>query len=65
MHRDGVAGPETLAALATATRPTPAVLADGIEIDLERQLLLVVRGGTVTHALNTSTGRSGWRTPAG
>jgi lipoprotein-anchoring transpeptidase ErfK/SrfK len=41
------------------------VLTDGIEIDLERQLLLVVRGGLVTHVLNTSTGRSGWRTPPG
>ena len=51
------------------SRPPPArrrsVLADGIEIDLERQLLFVVRGGQVLYALNTSTGTSGWRTPPG
>lgn len=65
LSRDGIAGPDTMAALAVATRPAPGALADGIEIDLERQLLLVVQGGTVTHVLNTSTGRSGWRTPPG
>ena len=65
LSRDGIAGPATLAALETATRPAPRLLTDGIEIDLERQLLLVVRGGQVHYALNTSTGRSGWRTPAG
>ncbi len=65
LARDGIAGPETLAAIATAVRPVPAALSDGIEIDLERQLIFVVQGGTVVHALNTSTGRSGWRTQAG
>lgn len=66
LARDGIAGPATLAALGTASRPTPRVLTgDGIEIDLERQLLLVVQGGQVRYVLNTSTGRSGWRTPPG
>lgn len=65
LGRDGIAGPETLAALASATRLTPAALTDGIELDLERQLILVVQGGEVIHVLNTSTGRSGWRTPQG
>lgn len=65
LARDGIAGPETLAAIATATRPAPAVVSDGIELDLERQLILVVQGGTVVHVLNTSTGRSGWRTQPG
>jgi peptidoglycan hydrolase-like protein with peptidoglycan-binding domain len=65
LARDGIAGPQTLHALATATRPTPRVVTDGIEIDLEHQVLLVVQGGQVTIALNTSTGRSGWRTPPG
>jgi peptidoglycan hydrolase-like protein with peptidoglycan-binding domain len=65
LSRDGIAGPQTLAALAAATRPAARALTDGIEIDLERQVLLVVQGGQVTHVLNTSTGRSGWRTPAG
>jgi peptidoglycan hydrolase-like protein with peptidoglycan-binding domain len=65
LARDGVAGPQTLGALAAATRPVPAVVTDGIEIDLERQLILVVQGGEVVLALNTSTGRSGWRTRPG
>jgi lipoprotein-anchoring transpeptidase ErfK/SrfK len=66
LGRDGIAGPETLAALAVATRPTAASPdADGIEIDLARQLVLLVAGGEVQWAFNTSTGRSGWRTPAG
>jgi peptidoglycan hydrolase-like protein with peptidoglycan-binding domain len=65
LGRDGVAGPMTMAAIAAAARPVPRVVSDGIEIDLERQLLLVVQGGSVVHALNTSTGRSGWRTPPG
>jgi lipoprotein-anchoring transpeptidase ErfK/SrfK len=65
LDRDGIAGPQTMAALATATRPVAVTVTDGLEIDLARQLLLVVRGGQVTHVLNTSTGRSGWRTPPG
>lgn len=65
LGRDGIAGPATLAAIETATRPAPAVVSDGIEIDLERQILLVVRGGQVHYVLNTSTGTSGWRTPPG
>ena len=65
LGRDGIAGPATLATLQTATRPAPRVVTDGIEIDLERQILLVVRGGQVRYALNTSTGTSGWRTPPG
>jgi peptidoglycan hydrolase-like protein with peptidoglycan-binding domain len=66
LGRDGVAGPATLERLAVAGRPVAAVAAvDGIEIDLARQVLLIVRGGQVEWALNTSTGRPGWRTPAG
>jgi peptidoglycan hydrolase-like protein with peptidoglycan-binding domain len=65
LGRDGVAGPLTLAALATAVRPVPQAVTDGIEISLDRQLLLVVQGGQTVLALNTSTGRSGWRTPRG
>lgn len=64
LSRDGIAGPATLAALET----TPPVAAregdDHVEIDLERQLLIVVRDGR-TLAFNTSTGMEGWRTPPG
>jgi putative peptidoglycan binding protein/L,D-transpeptidase-like protein len=57
LDRDGVAGPQTRAELPTAARPAPHDdEGDHIEVDLERQLLLVVRGGQVQWALNTSTG---------
>lgn len=54
--RDGVVGPQTTAALAAGTRPTSRVGGTGVEIDLGRQLLLVVRDGHVVRSLNTSTG---------
>ncbi|GAA4411933.1 hypothetical protein GCM10023168_33260 [Fodinibacter luteus] len=56
IRRDGVVGPRTRAALAEGVRPRPTLSGDGVEIDLERQLLLVVRGGSVRTVLNTSTG---------
>ncbi|TWF81271.1 L,D-transpeptidase-like protein [Pseudonocardia hierapolitana] len=57
LDRDGVAGPDTRGKLPTASRPTPRTTeGDHIEVDLERQLLLVVRGGEVQWAFNTSTG---------
>lgn len=57
LDRDGIAGPLTRAELPTASRPAPHDdEGDHIEVDLERQLLLVVRGGEVQWALNTSTG---------
>ena len=65
LERDGIAGPATRAALAIATRPTPQSIADGVEIDLARQLLFLVDGGEVRWVLNTSTGAAGTRTPRG
>jgi peptidoglycan hydrolase-like protein with peptidoglycan-binding domain len=53
--RDGIVGPNTLRALEQGVRPS-ASIGTGIEVDLGRQVLLVVRGGKVTLALNTSTG---------
>jgi peptidoglycan hydrolase-like protein with peptidoglycan-binding domain len=55
LSRDGVAGPATQAQLAAAGRPSPRG-GDGIEIDLERQVIFIVQGGQVQWALNTSTG---------
>jgi peptidoglycan hydrolase-like protein with peptidoglycan-binding domain len=55
LSRDGIAGPATQERLAVAGRPT-ARGGGGLEIDLERQVLLVVDGGQVRWALNTSTG---------
>jgi len=55
--RNGVADSSVRAALAVATRPQPAA-ADGnlIEVDKRRQVLYVIRDGTVAWTLNTSTG---------
>jgi peptidoglycan hydrolase-like protein with peptidoglycan-binding domain len=57
LDRDGVAGPKTRGQLPAASRPTPRT-ADGdhIEVDLERQLLFVVRDGQTQWTFNTSTG---------
>lgn len=62
--RDGIAGPNTMDALETAAPVQAREAGDHIEVDLERQLMLVVKDGR-TLVLNTSTGRRGWRTPPG
>jgi peptidoglycan hydrolase-like protein with peptidoglycan-binding domain len=57
LSRDGTAGPLTQAALGAAVRPAPREPAGNhIEIDLARQILLVVEGGQTRWVLNTSTG---------
>jgi peptidoglycan hydrolase-like protein with peptidoglycan-binding domain len=57
LGRDGVAGPATLAALPGAVRPVPREPTGmHLEIDLDRQILLVVRDGQTEWVLNTSTG---------
>jgi N-acetylmuramoyl-L-alanine amidase len=56
MDRDGIAGAGTTAALDTATRPTASGAGDLVEVDKDRQVLFVVRGGDVEWVLNTSTG---------
>ncbi|MDF2093416.1 L,D-transpeptidase family protein [Knoellia sp. 3-2P3] len=56
LGRDGVFGPATRRALQAGVRPQSRIGGTGLEIDLQRQVLLVVRGGAVTTILNTSTG---------
>jgi len=56
LSRDGSVGPKTAKALADGVRPRATLSGNGVEIVLDRQLLLVVRGGTVKTILNTSTG---------
>jgi len=56
LERDGVVGPRTSKALAAGIRPRATLSGSGVEIDLDRQILLVVRGGAVRTILNTSTG---------
>ena len=45
LRRDGVVGPKTLKALAAGIPPRATLSGNGVEIDLDRQILLVVRGG--------------------
>jgi peptidoglycan hydrolase-like protein with peptidoglycan-binding domain len=57
LGRDGVAGPITQFALGAAVRPAPREASGNhLEIDLGRQILLVVEGGQTKWVLNTSTG---------
>lgn len=57
LTRDGVAGPRTRAALARGVRPAARTTRGRvIEVDLRRQVLLVVDNGRVIRILNTSTG---------
>lgn len=47
-------------------RPVPrSARGRAVEIDLQRQLLLVVDDGRLREVLDTSTGRAGHRTPRG
>lgn len=57
LGRDGIAGPSTMAALERGVLPpVHGGPANRIEIDLARQVLLVVRGGALQYVLHTSTG---------
>lgn len=60
--RDGIVGPDTERALDRGARPSATLPGDGVEIDLGRQVLMVVRGGKVSVILNTSTGNGEWYT---
>jgi lipoprotein-anchoring transpeptidase ErfK/SrfK len=54
---DGVVGPATRQAIAAGARPTARSTAGGVlEVDIAKQLLLVVRDGRVETIFNTSTG---------
>lgn len=56
LARDGRVGPETRAALETASRPAPDADGDLIEVHLDQQVLLVVEDGRTVQALHVSTG---------
>lgn len=64
LGRDGVVGLRTRGALARAGRPRPWSTATGIEIHVNRQVLLLMRHGRVQRAIHVSTGSYG-RTPLG
>jgi peptidoglycan hydrolase-like protein with peptidoglycan-binding domain len=64
--RDGIVGPITWGVLDAGTRPAARTTSGhAIEIDLTRQLLLVVDNGAVREIHDTSTGRVAGTTPAG
>jgi hypothetical protein len=68
LGRDGVAGPATVKALETATRPTPRTpgsTGTRVEVLLDRQLALLIRNGSVVRTLPVSSGAPGFATPPG
>lgn len=56
LERTGTIGKQTQAAIDRGVRPKAKAGGDGLEIDLKRQLLLVVRDGQVKNILNVSSG---------
>jgi lipoprotein-anchoring transpeptidase ErfK/SrfK len=66
LSRDGVLGPKTAKALAAGTKPTArSERGDGIEVDLARQVLLVVHHGHVRTIFDASTGSGEYYTSGG
>ncbi len=67
LDRDGLAGPKTTAALATAAvlRPRESGSGRRVEIDRARGVVLLVSGGRVQRVIHTSTGRGGDSTDVG
>ena len=61
LSRTGRVGPQTLAALETATEPEPLLPdggADRVEVDIERQILMVWKDNQLAHVLSVSTGNN-------
>jgi peptidoglycan/xylan/chitin deacetylase (PgdA/CDA1 family) len=66
LHRDGVVGPATRAALERARPPRAwGALRQGLELNLARQVMLLVSGGATVRAVHISSGRPGYCTPSG
>lgn len=66
LGRDGVCGPQTWAAVDSLSRPQGRTTSGTVmEIDLTKQVIIVVVSGSTEWVFNTSTGKSGWRTPKG
>jgi lipoprotein-anchoring transpeptidase ErfK/SrfK len=68
LTRDGQVGPQTKAALATATRPVPITQGGPgrrIEVLVDRQLVLAIQDNQVVRAVHVSTGKPSTPTPVG
>ncbi|HEU5405003.1 MAG TPA: GerMN domain-containing protein [Gaiellaceae bacterium] len=67
LARDGIVGPQTIAALETATRPEPTGANEGRRIEVHRAkgVVLLVDGRDVLRVVHASTGAAGYETPTG
>jgi hypothetical protein len=67
LARDGIVGPQTLAALENARRPTPAGTLGGrhVEVHREKGVTLLVEHGRVVRAIHSSSGAGADTTPSG
>ena len=66
LARDGVVGASTAAAIIRAAVPSPrAASGNLIEVNLGRDLLMILRNGKLYATLNTSTGGGYWYTSQG
>jgi hypothetical protein len=67
LTRDGIVGPQTLAALENAARPRPTSTlgARRVEVHREKGVTLLVERGKVVRVLHSSSGKRGYETPAG
>ena len=68
LDRDGVLGPQTLARLRTAQRPTPitrGAAGKRAEVLLDRQVALAIDGNAVVRVIHVSTGAPATPTPPG
>jgi lipoprotein-anchoring transpeptidase ErfK/SrfK len=67
LARDGVVGPQTIAALETAARPEPRSTGGGrrIEVHREKGVVLLIDGRDVLRTVHASTGGPGYETPTG
>jgi hypothetical protein len=66
LQRDGIAGPQTLAALSTATPVEPRLgRHPHIEVDLAAQVAIVVDGGGGVTVVNATSGAAATPTPTG
>lgn len=66
LARDGVCGPRTWAVIDRLGRPRGRTTSGTVmEVDIGRQVVFFVVSGRTRWVFNTSTGKSGWRTPRG